>query len=157
VYSAILRTRWYALLSTVALEMSKIYLWKAPELYGKTRHKEVAVAAMKEEHPDADERVRPIPSLVPDGEGVEELAHMEAVNEGPAVLTVSLKDELNRALEATPVPGRCPWNEPISAVTPPATTMRTVRRMRSNFGTDLSPCLGAGPVGLRASNFPDGV
>src|SRR5271157_5921376 len=95
------------------------------------------MAELKEEHPDVVERVRLIPSLVPGVEGVEVLAHMEAVSAGPEVLTVSLADEIDRELESLPVPGRCHWNNPIRAVTTPAATMMPARRMRSNFGIDL--------------------
>ncbi len=95
------------------------------------------MAELKEEHPDVVERVRLIPPLVPGVEGVEEPAHMEALSEGPAVLTISLSDELDSALAAPCVPGRIPWNNPISAAATPAATMRTARRKRRNFGMDL--------------------
>lgn len=117
------------------------------------------MAELKEEHPEVVERVRLIPPIVPGVEGVEELAHMEALSEGPAVLTISLSDELDSALAAPRVPGRFPSNNPISAAATPAATMRKVRRIRSNFGIDLdldfAPCVEM--RGLSASNFPDGV
>src|SRR3989442_11061034 len=100
------------------------------------RHMEVAMAELNEEHPDVVVGMRLIPLLVPDVEGVEELAHMEAFSEGPAVLISTLSDELDRVLAAPPVPGRFPWNNPISAAATPPATMRMARRKRSNFGMD---------------------
>jgi len=101
------------------------------------RHKEEAVSARMDEHPDAAKSVRPMPPLVPEVVGVEDFTHMEAVSAGPEVLTVSLADEIDRVLESLPVPGRCHWNNPIRAATTPAATMMPARRIRSNFGIDL--------------------
>ncbi len=65
------------------------------------------MSTLKDEHPDGEERVRPIPPLVPGVACVEELAHTEALSGGSAVLIVSLMDELDKALAAPLVPGRC--------------------------------------------------
>src|SRR6266487_154964 len=123
------------------------------------RHKEVAVALLKDEHPDAVESVRPVPSLVPGVACVEELAHTEALSSGPAVLTISLTEELDIALAAPLVPGRCHRNNPIRAAMHPAAMMRTVRRMMSTFGTnlDLVSTLGIETLGLSAANFSDRI
>jgi hypothetical protein len=69
---------------------------------------EEAMAESNEEQPDVVVGMILIPLLVPGVEGTEELAHMEAFSEGPAVLIRTLSDPLDRLLAALPVPGRIP-------------------------------------------------
>ena len=61
----------------------------------KIRHKELAVEAMADEHPDEAKSVNPLPSVVPEVEGVEDFIQMEALSDDPAALIVSLMDELD--------------------------------------------------------------
>jgi hypothetical protein len=117
----------------------------------KIRHKELAVAATIDEHPDEAKSVNPVPPLVPEVEDVDDFIQMEAVSEDPVALIVSLMDELDRALELPPAPGRFTWNSPISATTTPATTMMPARKKRRHFETGRAPRLGAEACGLCTS------
>ena len=62
---------------------------------GKIRHKELAIAATIDEHPDEAKSVNPVPPLVPEVEDVEDFIQMEAVSEDPSLLIMSLFDELD--------------------------------------------------------------
>ena len=109
------------------METSKIYLRAALFVFGKIRQEELAFDAVIVEHPDEEKSVNVDPWFVAVVEGVEVLTQIEAVREEPFGSIISLLDELDRALELPPKPGRFKRKKPISEITTPKITMRPTR------------------------------
>src|SRR5712691_8002625 len=100
------------------------------------------------------ENVRLVPVPAPGVAPAVLPAHEEALAEPLGVPPLPLAwgdwapvDELDRALEGPPFPGRCPWNSHAHAPALPLAMIRLMRRMSSHFGIDPSSHLGADPCG----------